>query len=221
MLSSRKNDRELLKSPYFDSVLADAVEAGEHTVLSSAGELCKFALGKILAREFGKIGTGVINEADTWELLEAAAVENLDEAFGGVLVESLRADARTFSVQGMSQAEEDELVMRLVQLPVFVRSGASDRLLFSHEILSFYLLARSLAKSLAQRSDNFVTKMARQNLLPNALLLQLLGEEIKTKELDHSLLHLLNSLVYGSEIAFRNILQVAIYLKPGTFPDNF
>ena len=211
--------RELSDNPYFCEVLADTYKSDGLPQFLSAYSLCELALRKLISREYEKnlILESQMTIDNVWDFLEAAAAENLFAGFGGFRSTNFGFNAETFSAPGMSVDQTDQLVMRLMQLPVFTKSTNETKVAFVHEILAFYLLARSLVRGLEARPDFFASSMDNPSLLARRMLLQLVSELIAARSIQDKLWTLLAA-TFLPDAAFRTILQIAILADPGELP---
>jgi hypothetical protein len=119
----------------------------------------------------------------------------------------------------MSADEIQDLVMRLVQLPVFTRSRDARSVDFVHEIVGLFLLASSSVHLLRRDADEFVRKMDEPLLLGRDVLLRLIAENVVNLGLSKDLWMLLSLSRIGPD-AFRVILQIAILAAPTELPSR-
>ena len=220
-LQGNPSTRQLSDNAFYCTLLADLYEQGDHREGFTASQLCDTALQGMLEREYSK---GIISKAkvapdELVEVLEAAAEENLKNGFAGIPVEELRTIAELICSAGMSGDEIQDLVMRLVQLPVFTRSRDATSIDFVHEIIGLFLLARSLVHVLKRDPDEFIRKMDEPLLLGRDVLLRLIAEKAMTSGLSKDLWMVLSSSRIGAD-AFRVILQIAILAAPAELPST-
>src|SRR6266496_251655 len=213
--------RELSGVAFFCELLARADEQGKLADVKNASSLCEFALQSIIAREYAKelLTETQITRQDLVDFLEAAASEQLVSGFAGIPVEELRIDAETYSARDMSPEDQQQLVTRLVQLALFERSSDATKVNFVHEILGFYLLAKSLISSLANRPDFFATSMDNPNVLARGELLRLLAELINSQNLQENVWKVLKS-GFLPDAAFRGIIQAAVLAGSTAIPET-
>ena len=211
--------RSLSDNAFYCRVIGDMFDRPERPNAKDASAVCAFALVHILEREYekGVISKSKINQTELLDVLEAAAAEDLREDFKGIPVEELNFIAEAICTQPLSNEEQDDFVMRLVQLPIFTRSDSAGKVTFTHEILGYYLIARSLAKSLSLNAREFCQKVGNDNLLARGTLLDLLAERIKALGLVPELWRILAE-VNMTEDAYRVVLQVAIIADPTGIP---
>lgn len=210
---------ELAGNPFFCGLLADSFESGNLVQVDSAAALCGLAVDALIQREYGKglLGGGSIQPADVLEFIQSAAEENLKSEFSGIPIEGLRNDAQIFVAPGMTSEQADELVNRLVQLPIFARSADPAMVEFAHEILAFYLLAQSMVTSAARRDDFSLRGMDNPALMARGILIRLLSEVLRQQGLGKKMWDFLVRSA-GGDAAFRAILQTAIMTDPGGMP---
>jgi hypothetical protein len=216
-IQSHPSARYLSDNPFYCRLLADLYSSGASFDQLTESALCERALHDILEREYNKgvITKAKINPTELNDVLEAAAEENLKNDFAGVPIDELRTIAEISCSQGMSPQEQEDLVMRLVQLPVFTRSRDSTSVIFVHEIIAFFLLARSLVRLVKRDQDEFVRKMDKASLIGRDALMRLIAESVQAERI--SLWPLIESPRLPVD-SLRTILQTVIMAAPRDLP---
>jgi hypothetical protein len=219
VIQSHPSARHLSDNPFYCRLLADLYSIGVLIGELTESALCDRALDQMLEREYSKgvISRAKVNLTELRDVLEAAAEENLKNDFAGVPIDELRTIAEIICSAGMSVQEKDDLVMRLVQLPVFARSRDGTAVDFVHEITGFFLLARSLVRLLKRDSDEFVRKMDKASLIGRDALIRLIAENITFEGLSDRLWNLMESPRLPAN-SLRAILQTAVVAAPAGLP---
>ena len=220
LLNDEPNLMNLAGTPFYCEVLASEVRYGlEPTELVGAEtetKLLALAVKRMIRREFDN---GLLKKS--W-----ATVEDIESFIKDIAEENLRAEGKGISVDDVTElaplslspsigeAEIEEAVQQIQQLPFFTGSIDLGRLSFSQEVVYDYLLGILATDYFSSNPRRFLQLVGVVPFSPDSVTVHVIrGHVLAMNGLDD--LYRIAVDAAPNRVAFRNVLQILLSL-PGT-----
>lgn len=213
VLASRPELDALAATPYYCALLADLYDSGSLRESYSESDLLQHALSNIIQREYDKklIDPAVASEGEILEFLESLALVNLTNGFRGIDVGVVTEYAQITLPEGLPDHEQDRFVKQFTQLALFTSDG-HGRLRFAQEILEQYILGQALIAAFPEKPEMLWPRLSIREIPRAWVTLRVVANHVRAGDAFGALVALLYETV-TRPVAFRNLLQVALYAK--------
>jgi hypothetical protein len=217
LLGDEPNLMNLAGTPFYCEVLASEVRHGLKPADLRGAEtetkLLALAVRRMITREFDKglLKKNWAEAEDIESFVKDIAEENLRAEGKGVSVDDVTELAPLSLSPTLGQAEIDEAVQAIEQLPFFTGSIDLGRLSFSQEVVYDYLLGVLATDYFASNPKRFLQLLGVVPFSPGSVTVHVIREHVQAiNGLDD--LYRIALDATPDRVAFRNVLQILLSL---------
>ncbi len=212
-LVSRKELDALAGTPYYCALLADLYDDESLQDFHSESDLLRHALSNIIKREYDKglLDPTVATESKVLDFLESLALVDLENSLRGIDTGIVSEFAELTLPEGLSEHEYDRFVKQFTQLALFMSDG-HGRLRFAQEILEQYILGQALVRAFPEKPEMLRHRLSYREIPREWMTLRVIADHIRSRSAFEALVPQLYETL-NRRIAFRNLLQIAVYAK--------
>jgi hypothetical protein len=212
-LAGRRELDALAATPYYCALLADLYDADALRDFYSESDLLAHALSSIIQREYDKnlVDPAVASESNVLEFLESLALVDLENGFRGIDVRVVSEFAELTLPGGLPDDDYERFVKQFTQLALFMSDG-QGRLRFAQEILEQYILGQALIRAFPGKHAMLRDWLSYRDIPREWITLRVVADHIHASDAFAALVPLLYDTL-NRPVAFRNLLQIAVYAK--------
>lgn len=207
----------LCGTPYYCELIADRVRTtiGAGITEVPETELVKDAITSMLDREYDKklFDENRFSKDFLYETVRDAAKLQLEGAARGIEVGKF-TDVIDYWASELTPEEREAVVNRVLQLSLFTRTADSGRIRFTHDVIYEYLIAEHAQLWYGNDPSKLVDLLNWEPFPPDSIALRIVANFIDARGASDDLRPLLlRTRSSGYEVAFRNLLAIALRLR--------
>jgi Pentapeptide repeats (8 copies) len=217
LLGDEPNLMGLAGTPFYCEILASEVghglESAELRGAETETTLLALAVRRMINREFDKglLKKSWADVADIESFVKDIAEENLRAEGKGVSVDDVAELAEVILSPTIGEADIEEAVQAIEQLPFFTGSIDLGRLSFSQEVVYDYLLGTLAKDYFASNPRRFLQLLGVVPFSPSSVTVHVIREHVQAINGLDDLYRIAQDAV-PDRVAFRNVLQILLTL---------